>query len=398
MSRSRVVASVAMVTAFAAVCLIGLGFLALNMGFQAPFTQGFEVKADFGSANGLVALDQVRVSGVAVGKVRGIDPGNDGGSLVTMDLDSSVQLPQGTRAVIRPKSLLGEEFVELIRPRNASDSPMLQSGSTIGRDLTGQAVQIDDILNATADPQTRAAMAESFRELGVALDGQAGNINQSLDPLDATMTNFRPLARVGEQRQQELDRILTNLNTIMQALADEQNALGSIVDSGDAVMSAMASRDQALAGTITNAAAVFTSLNQAFNGVTPADRASLQLSPGAISAGRHVLDLTNPGIDQIIPEILIAQIGWPNNELGLTNSQSIAMAREWISAFANRPAPSGIHALEITSICPTVQGIANPCTGNTGLPLGSASSSVPGSQALPADLSQMLLQSLGGKP
>jgi virulence factor Mce-like protein len=398
MSRSKLVASVAVVLAFAAVCLFGIGFLAVNMGLQTPFGQHFQVKADFASANGLVPLDQVRVAGVAVGKVTSIDPADDGGTLVSMDLDPTVQLPVGTRAVIRPKSLLGEQFVELVRPRSGADGGVLQNGATIGKNLTGQSVQIDDILNAVADPQTRAAMSESFRELGVALDGQAGNINASLDPLDATMTNFRPLARVGEERQQELNRILTNLNTIMQALADEQDALGNIVDSGDAVMSAMSARDQALAGTVTKAAAVFTSLDQAFNGVTVADRTSLQLSPGAIAAGRHVLGLTTPGLDQIIPELLLAQVGWPNNELGLTNSQSLTLAREWISAFSNRPAPSGIHALEITSICPTIGGNPNPCTSG-GSPGISGGAALPGAQgALPGDLSQMLLQALGAAP
>src|SRR5437763_263354 len=150
----------------------------------------------------------------------------------------------------------------------------------------GQAVQIDDILNATADPQTRQAMSESFRQLGVALDGRAADVSDTLPPLDQTMSRLRPLARVGEARQQELDRILTNLNTIMQALADEQDQLGRIVTSGDTVMSAVATRDQALAGTVTNAAALFTSLDTAFRDLTPADRASLQESPATIAAGR----------------------------------------------------------------------------------------------------------------
>src|SRR5438477_11151040 len=324
----RTFVSVVMVMAFAAACLFGLGFIALNMGLHGPWSNEFAVNAEFASANGLVPQAEVRVSGVHVGTVLAIDDGNDGGALVRMALQPDAGLRQDTRAVIRPKTLLGEKFVELVRPQQ-SDQAYLQSGATIAKAQTGQAIEIDDILNAM-DAPTRKAMSESFRQLGIALDGRQQDIGAALPPLDATMTNLRPLARVGEARQQELDRILTNLNTIMQALADEQDQLGRIVTSGDTVMSAVASRDQALAGTVTNAAALFTSLDTAFRDLTPADRASLQESPATIAAGRRTLALTNPGIDQLLPELLLAQEGWPNNQLGITHSKPLTLPAEWL--------------------------------------------------------------------
>lgn len=350
----KTLASLALVSAFAVVCLSGIGYLALNMGLGTPFSSDLRLQADFASADGLVPLDDVRVSGVQVGKVRSLKAASDGGTLVSMSIQPGVVLPDGTRAVVRPKSLLGEQFVELIRPRSGGQP--LGSGAVIPRDRTGHAVQIDDILNATADPVTRQAMSESFQQLGVALDGRAQDVSNSLPALDSTMANLRPLARVGEARQQELDRILTNLDVIMQALADEQDQLGRIVTSGDTVMSAVASRDEKLAGTVTNAAALFTSLDQAFNDLTPADRASLQESPATIAAGRRALALTNPGLDQILPEILLAQIAWPNNQLGITDRESETLAAEWISAFSNRDPSTGYHSLRITSIPPSVAG------------------------------------------
>src|SRR6266576_3268746 len=238
----RTFVSVVMVMAFAAASLCGLGFIALNMGLHGPWSNEFAVNAEFASANGLVPQAEVRVSGVHVGTVLAIDDGNDGGALVRMALQPDIRLRQDTRAVIRPKTLLGEKFVELVRPQG-SDQAYLQSGATIPKAQTGQAIEIDDILNAM-DAPTRKAMSESFRQLGIALDGRQQDIGAALPPLDATMANLRPLARVGESRQQELDRILTNLNTIMQALADEQDQLGHLVDSGDTVMSGIASRDR----------------------------------------------------------------------------------------------------------------------------------------------------------
>src|SRR5438128_4567696 len=379
----RTIVSVVMVLFFATVCLGGLGLIALNMGLRGPWSNEFALSAQFTSANGLVPQAEVRVSGVHVGTVIAITDAGGGDALVRMALQPGIQLRQDTRAVIRPKTLLGEKFVELVRQQGSTQG-YLASGAMIPKAQTGQAIEIDDILNAM-DAPTRKSMSESFRQLGIALDGRQQDIGAALPPLDATMTNLRPLARVGESRQQELDRILTNLNTIMQALADEQDQLGRIVDSGDQVMSAMASRDQALAGTVQNAAAVFASLDLALRNVTPANRASLAKSPPTIAAGQRVLALTNPQVDQLLPELLLGQISYPNHQLNVANAESLGLAAEWISAFAQQDAATGYHELRITSITPS-STVAPPSASANG------PAQVP---VAPSDLLDLLLQSMG---
>src|SRR5437588_1180888 len=378
----RTFTSVVMVVAFAGICLFGLGFIALNMGLHGPWSNEFALNAEFASANGLVPQAEVRVSGVHDGPVLAIDDANDGGALVHMALQPDIRLRQDTRAVIRPKTLLGEKFVELVRPQG-SNQAYLESGATLPKGQTGQAIEIDDILNAM-DAPTRKAMSESFQQLGIALDGRQQDIGAALPPLDSTMANLRPLARVGESRQQELDRILTNLNTIMQALADEQDQLGHLVDSGDTVMSGIASRDQALAGTVRNGAAVFGSLDAAFNGVTSADRSSLQKSPATIAAGRRTLGLTNPQVDQLLPELLLGQISYPNDQLNISDAESLTLAAEWISAFSQQDA-TGYHSLRITGLTPSVQKTSSSLPGGLG----------GGTPTAPQDLTELLLQTLG---
>src|ERR1700704_3168544 len=377
----RTIVSVTMVVLFAAVCLGGLGLIALNMGLRGPWSNEFALSAEFTSANGLVPQAEVRVSGVHVGTVTAISDSKEGDALVQMALQPGIQLRQDTRAVIRPKTLLGEKFVELVR-KQGSTQGYLSSGALIPKAQTGQAVEIDDILNAM-DAPTRRAMSESFRQLSIALDGRQPDLRAALPPLDSTIANLRPLARVGESRQAELDRILTNLNTIMQALADEQDQLGHLVDSGDTVMSAIASRDQALAGTVRNGAAVFGSLDTAFNGATPADRASLQKSPTTIAAGRRALGLTNPQVDQLLPEILLGQISYPNDQLNITDAESLTLAAEWISAFSQQDA-TGFHSLRITGLTPSLQKMAGTLPGDLS----------GGTPTAPQDLADLLLQSL----
>src|SRR2546430_17649412 len=103
----RAFVSVVMVITFAAVCLIGLGFIALNMGLHGPWSTEFALNAEFASANGLVPQAEVRVSGVHVGTVLAIDDANDGGALVRMALQPDIRLRHDARAGIPPKTLLG---------------------------------------------------------------------------------------------------------------------------------------------------------------------------------------------------------------------------------------------------------------------------------------------------
>src|SRR5216110_367095 len=187
----RTFVSVVMVVTFAAVCLGGLSLIALNMGLRGPWSNDFALSAEFTTANGLDPHSEVRVSGVHVGTVTAISDSGGGDALVRMALQPGIQLRQDTRAVIRPKTLLGEKFVELVRPQQ-SDQAYLQSGATIAKGQTGQAIEIDDILNAM-DAPTRKAMSESFRQLGIALDGREQDLSAALPPLDETMANLRPL-------------------------------------------------------------------------------------------------------------------------------------------------------------------------------------------------------------
>lgn len=347
-----------LVGGFAALCLGGLLFLALNIGLRYPGEAGYQVNALFSEANGVVPQDEVRIAGVKVGSVTAVGPAADGSTRVTMELNGGYRLRRDARVVVRPKSLLGTKYIEVVRtPRSAS--PYLPSGATLDKSQTGEAVEIDDVLN-NLDPQTRRAMSESFRQLGVALDGRAEDVNQALPAVDQLAANLRPLAQVGDRRQAELARIMVDLDTIMQALADEQDSLGRIVDSGNRVFGGVAARDQELGGAIQNANGFLGGLDAAFStaGVTAADRRSLAAAPDQISVSQHTLSLTNGGIDQLLPEILIGQINYPADQLTVMQADSITLTREWISAFFQHDFNG--NSFRITNINPSAPAAPAP--------------------------------------
>ncbi len=75
---------------------------------------GYEVSARFENASGLSPGTDVRVSGVKVGSVtrQTLDP-ETFSAIVTMTIQSDLQLPLDTSARIIPDGLLGGNFVEL---------------------------------------------------------------------------------------------------------------------------------------------------------------------------------------------------------------------------------------------------------------------------------------------
>lgn len=387
MKTSRIVTNALVFVAFTTFCVVGLAFTAVNLGLQVPLPgqQPYIVKADFKSAEGLVQYADVDIAGIKVGNVVDQSQAPDGGTIVTMKLDKAYQLRSDVRAVVRPKSLLGEKYVELIRTPGSS-APMLSSGFMLPQKQTGDAVSIDDVLN-NMDAPTRQAMSTSLQQLGVALNNNAQNVNSSIDPIDQTVQNLQPLAQTGTRRQQQLDRILTDLNKIMQAFADENQQLGSIVDSGNNVMAAISARDQDLAGTLTQADTFFTDLDQIFGDLTPSDRRSLEESPATIAATRQMLAVSSPEVARLFPELLLGQINYPNDQLEVTQKNAIELALEWMSAFSQ--VDQNGYSFRIVSIfgCESieVQSYAKKGCNQSGGPLPAAApASAPAAPTSPA--------------
>jgi phospholipid/cholesterol/gamma-HCH transport system substrate-binding protein len=333
--RKRSLANLAILLAFAVICVGGLGYLAKGMGMSVPFTQqGWILKASFTQADGLVPQSDVYESGVHVGKVLSMQPNGASGVVVTMAIDPGVTFHQDVQADVQPKTAIGDTFVNLVRTPN-STAPIVTSGYVIPLARTGESVPLDTILN-NMDPATRAAMSQSLQELGVAVSGRSSDIQATIPQLDQVMGNLQPIVQVGDARQRDLNQILVYLAVIMRSLAQEQQSLGLLVNSGDTAMGAIASRDQDLAGTVRQADQLMTSLDTIFQGLTPADRASLRQSPATLQAGLKLLSELNPTIDRLLPELLLAQVNYPNNQNSVASKSSEDVALEWISAFSQR--------------------------------------------------------------
>lgn len=395
--RKRAVRDLSFVAAFAAICVGGLGYLAVGMGMPVPFTQqGWTLKARFLHAEGVVPQSDVYEAGVHVGKVVSILPSGSG-AVVTMRINPGVSLHQDVRAYVEPKTSIGDTYIDLVRTP-FSATPVVTSGYEIPVAHTGQSVQLDTILN-TMSPATRAALTDSLQQLGVAVAGQSGALHSAIPQVNDVLANLQPIVQVSDARQHDLDQILADLAVIMRSLAQEQQSLGDLVDSGNTALGAVASRDQALSGTVQQADQLMTSAEQILQGLTAADRATLAESPPTLQSGLKLLNQLNPEIDRLLPALLLAQVNYPNNQNAVASKGSETVALEWISAFSQQA--SGANALRITPVVDMNNAVKSPVTiaglqaGTGGLSGLNLSSGIPVKDAsgtvIPA-VAQMLLE------
>jgi phospholipid/cholesterol/gamma-HCH transport system substrate-binding protein len=114
----------------AVVIFVALAFLAYGyrMG-NASTPTGLSISADFSGIGGLKPGDTVQISGVKVGAVTRVELLPDSYlARVHMSVDSNLELPIDTAALISSESLLGGRYLSL---EPGGDDELLKQGSNI---------------------------------------------------------------------------------------------------------------------------------------------------------------------------------------------------------------------------------------------------------------------------
>ena len=108
-----------------AVAFISLAYEAANI----RGTDGYELEAEFGATGGLSVGDDVRISGIKVGRIsrQELDPVTYAARIV-MSLDERIRIPADSSARITAASLLGGNYLELIP---GADEDIMKPGEVI---------------------------------------------------------------------------------------------------------------------------------------------------------------------------------------------------------------------------------------------------------------------------
>lgn len=368
MNRSLILRNAIMVGIFAIVCVVGMEFLAINIGQPNPLSADYQVHAVFTDADGVPTAADVRVAGVQVGKVTTVshDPNNPGFTVVTLQISNGNAVPVYSNgfATVRPKTLLGEKYVDLTVGSRNSGEP-IADGGYLPQARTSKDVENDEIFNAF-DAQTREQQKVVLQELDKATQGRAGDVQAILPQLTQIVQDLSPLAKVYEKDNPQVDNIFVNFDTLMQTLADEHEQLAGLLANGNAALGAIAQRDDALIATLKGYSDVANEFNTAMAPTVNEQRASLEkLAPTFDKLNTMFSLISDPqqacakngvpqkcGVDEVFTGTLLGNINYPNDQLTVTAADACgtpgsspktcgagpAVTTFWDSMFSN-PSP-----------------------------------------------------------
>lgn len=212
--------------AIAIVLLSAATTVAVKGAFGA-FEGGYELVGRFDAAGqGLLPGSDVKVRGVNIGEVRSIRL-VEGGAEVTLRIDDDEQVPIDAAAIIRPKTLFGEKFVDIAPGDDEASGPYLADGDRIEDTQGGfelEAVLADTYPLLTAiDP---AELMTVMGELATAGDGLGETINRSI-------VNGSELAESFAGSSQDTRDFLESFAAVSDQLAGDAEDLLAIADAGN---------------------------------------------------------------------------------------------------------------------------------------------------------------------
>jgi virulence factor Mce-like protein len=278
--------AIGVITAVVAIIALFLGFTK-----DIPFTKPYEVKAVFESANSIRKGAPVRIAGVQVGKVAGVEASQGTStSVVTLQISKAgLPLHQDATAKIRPRIFLEGNFFVDLRP-GTPEAPQLKDGGVIKVTQTASPVQLDEVLTSLQS-DTRQDLRDVLGSLATALDAKPTKADdRDADPSARGETGAKSFndayrdiptaerstsqvfeAFLGEEPSRDLSRLIEGTGRTTGALIRHETQLKDLITNFNTTMAAFASRSsqlrtsiRELGPTLANANAAFASLNAAF--------------------------------------------------------------------------------------------------------------------------------------
>jgi phospholipid/cholesterol/gamma-HCH transport system substrate-binding protein len=211
----------------------------------------YDVTVQFRDVLDLVPQSSVKVNNVSVGQVSSIDVDPQTWLAdVHVALNRDVHLPANATAQLKQTTLLGEKYVELLRPTDTAPQGTLTDGAVIPVERTNRFPEVEEIFGALSmllnggglgqvqsiaaelnkalsgrEGDTRALLTDLNTLVGT-LDGQKSSITRALDGLDKLS------GKLSDQRT-NLKVVLSDLQPGLQVLSDQRSQLVGLLKALD---------------------------------------------------------------------------------------------------------------------------------------------------------------------
>ena len=214
----------------------------------------YTLYADLEDAAGVQSGNEVRVAGVRVGRVIGVEL-RPGAARIKMEIEADIQIPRESNVEIRLKTLLGQKFIEVLFPRSYlaaaaegkdptalstgfySDGDVIPKSST---DLPFEIYQATTAGTKTLKEIDKRALRGLIDVLGETVEGSKDELKRA----------FSSLARAGEvldDKGPQISTLLSNLDDVSETLATKDKDLDRLLVRGSDVLKLLAGQRQEIA-------------------------------------------------------------------------------------------------------------------------------------------------------
>jgi phospholipid/cholesterol/gamma-HCH transport system substrate-binding protein len=285
---------------FLLVVAVVVTLLAFKSQIKNHFRGGQTIQAEFAQNYGVVPhLSKVKVAGLQVGVVTGVEETDDDTVLVSMKVDDDAidSLGSNPSARIAPLTILGGQYSVELRRGGEGDF----DGDTIPIENTSTPVELDQVLEALPSDTrkaTRGVISGANDNLGHGgTDGlrSLAEIAPRVVPPAGTFLE----ALQGHHPGHDLASIVTDLQNLAHVLDLRRAYVDGILGDLDTVSGTLASRDSEIASTISNLAGGLGATNDGLRRLN----ATLDRLDVVATDLRPTVDELDPLLDELQPTL-----------------------------------------------------------------------------------------------
>lgn len=250
----RIIVIGAVIVAATVVAVLGTGASDDSSG------EGYQVRAIFDNAFSLIEKEDVRVSGVNVGKITKLEVTPDNRAAVVMDITRPGfdDFREDATCTIRPQGLIGERFVECTltqpRPQGEAKAPPLKripegrpgaGQRLLPVDRTSKPIDLDLLNNINRLPQ-RQRLAIILNELGAGVAGRAEDLNKTIRRANPALGETNKVLEILGEQNKVLRKLATDSDTVLQPLSRDRESVAGFIENANTVSQATAERREDL--------------------------------------------------------------------------------------------------------------------------------------------------------
>ena len=215
----------------------------------------YQVRAIFSNAFTVIPGEDVKISGVKVGKIAALDVTPDHKAAVVLDITEPgfKDFRKDATCTIRPQSLIGERFVECTptQPRAGGDAGaaalhQIEAGAGKGEYLlpdsqTIKPVDLDLVGNIMRLPY-RQRLSIIINELGTGLAANGAQLRAAVKEANPALEETDKVLKILADQNQTLAQLAKNSDEVLRPLARDKAHVANFIDKADQTAVASAQR------------------------------------------------------------------------------------------------------------------------------------------------------------